>query len=90
MSGRRVAIAGAVLAAGCAGMSEPECRAANWYALGERDALIYARRPQIDQHAYACAKFGVQVAQKDYLDGWAVGEGERVRRMAGEGSGLRR
>ena len=37
---RLVAIAGASLAVGCAGMSEPECRAANWYALGERDALI--------------------------------------------------
>ena len=87
---RPVVIAAMALAAGCAGMSEAECRSANWYQLGERDALIYGLRPQIDQHAYACSKFGVQAAEKGYIQGWEVGEGERVRRMAGGGSGTRR
>jgi hypothetical protein len=30
----------AALLAGCATMSDAECRGANWYALDERDALI--------------------------------------------------
>ena len=74
-----------VAAAGCAGMSEPECRAANWYNVGERDALIYGLRPQIEQHAYACRKFGVQASETEYIAGWNVGQGERIRRGAGEG-----
>jgi hypothetical protein len=84
------ALATLALAAGCAGMSEAACRAANWYEIGERDALIYGLRPQIDQHAYACQKYGVQASEKEYIEGWKVGDGERTRRMAGGGSGTRR
>jgi hypothetical protein len=74
-----------VLAAGCAGMSDSECRSANWYDVGEREALVYGLRPQIDQYAHQCSKYGVQVPQQDYMAGWVVGNGERIRRAAGEG-----
>jgi hypothetical protein len=82
---RSLLLAVSLLAAGCAGMSETQCRGANWYELGEREALIYGLRPQIEQHAYACAKFGVEASEKDYIAGWNVGQGERIRRAAGEG-----
>jgi hypothetical protein len=86
MTTTRLLIAAVTLsAAGCAGMSETECRTANWYAIGEREALIYGLRPQVDQHAHACSKYGVQMAEAQYIDGWNVGQGERIRRGAGEG-----
>ena len=78
-------LAASVFTAGCAGMSEPQCRSVNWYDLGEREALIYGQRPQIDQHAYACSRYGVQASEKEYMAGWVDGQGERVRRAAGEG-----
>ena len=64
-------------------MSDSECRSANWYGLGERDALIYGLRPQIDQYAQQCDKYGVQASEKDYLAGWFDGDRERATRMAG-------
>ena len=42
-------------------------------------------RPQIEQHAYACQKFGVQASETEYIAGWNVGQGERIRRGAGDG-----
>jgi len=78
-------LAASLLAAGCAPMSESACRSANWYELGEREALVYGLRPQIDQYAYQCAKYGVEASEKDYIAGWLVGNGERIRRASGEG-----
>jgi len=78
-------VAAGLMVAGCAGMTDTECRAANWYELGERDALVYGLRPQIEQYAYQCERHGVQASEKDYVAGWLVGNGERIRRMAGEG-----
>ena len=68
---------------GCASMSDSECRSANWYALGERDALIYGMRPRIDLYTHECARHGVQPSDKDYLAGWVDGERERALRMSG-------
>ena len=64
-------------------MTEQECRSANWYELGERDALIYGQQPRIDQYAFQCQRFGVQPAEKDYISGWTVGDRERAVRMLG-------
>lgn len=82
---RSLLLAASFLAAGCAGMSDSECRSANWYDVGEREALIYGLRPQIDQYAHQCSKYAVQVPEQDYMAGWVVGNGERIRRAAGEG-----
>jgi hypothetical protein len=82
---RFLLLAVTLAAAGCAGMNDTECRSANWYDIGEREALIYGLRPQIDQYAYQCSKYGVEASEKDYMAGWVVGNGERIRRMAGEG-----
>jgi len=33
--------------------------------------------------AYQCQKVGVQVSEKEYMDGWIVGDRERAVRMLG-------
>jgi hypothetical protein len=63
-------IAACALLAGCMQMSESECRAADWYHLGYRDADSYGLRPQVDQYAHLCRAFGVQAAESTYLAGW--------------------
>ena len=68
-----------VLVAGCAGMTENECRGANWASLGERDGIA-GNRPRIDQYAYQCGQFRVAAPEKDYMEGWWVGNSEFVRR----------
>jgi hypothetical protein len=73
----------ACLLAGCAAMSDSECRGADWYALGERDALIYGLRPQIDQYALQCSRHGIKASENEYLAGWIDGERERTLRMSG-------
>ena len=69
----------ALLIAGCAAMTESECRSADWAQLGERDG-VSNNRPRIDQYAYQCDQYGVRAAQKDYMDGWWTGNAEFVRR----------
>jgi hypothetical protein len=68
--------------AGCAQMSERECRTTDWYERGGVDALIYGMRPRIDQYAYQCEKFGVQPDETRYLAGWIDGDRERQARMS--------
>jgi hypothetical protein len=70
------------LLGGCA-MSDSACRTTDWYALGERDALTYGLRPQIDQYAQQCAQYNVQPGEKEYLAGWFDGDRERAVRMLG-------
>ena len=65
--------------AGCAAMTENECRTANWAELGERDGIT-GNRPRIDTYAYQCARYNLRAAEKDYLDGWWVGNAEFVHR----------
>ena len=69
----------ALLVAGCAAMTESECRSADWAALGERDG-ISGDRPRIDQYAYQCGQYSIRAAEKDYMDGWWNGNAEFVRR----------
>ena len=74
----------AVLLAGCTTLDDTACRNANWFELGERDALIYGLRPQVDVYAHQCSKVGVQISERDYLAGWFQGDRERAWRMGGE------
>ena len=73
MKPRRVALL-ALLLCGCAGLSEAECRSADWYEIGFRDAL--ALRPQDTVYADACAKYGVTVDSARYAQGWREGKYE--------------
>jgi hypothetical protein len=65
--------------AGCVAMGESECRSADWAGLGERDGLA-GTRPRIDTYAYQCGRHNVRADEKDYLNGWWVGNAEYVRR----------
>ena len=58
------------LLCGCAAMSESECRSANWFQIGKRDALMGVR-PQLDNYARQCA--GFKAFEKEYLEGWQLG-----------------
>jgi hypothetical protein len=56
-------------------MGEAECRSADWYELGFRDALL-AVRPQEAVYAEACAKHAVRVDAERYAQGWREGKYE--------------
>jgi hypothetical protein len=60
-------------------MTESDCRTADWAQLGQRDGLSN-NRPRIDQYAYHCGQHRVAASEKDYMDGWWVGNAEFVRR----------
>ena len=79
------ALAAALLlaATGCAQMTETQCRASDWYQVGYRDADIYGLRPQVDQYAYQCRAFGVQLAENQYMAGWVDGFREWNTRVMG-------
>ena len=78
----RGAIGACALLAGCAAMSEPQCRSTDWYQLGYRDGDVYGLRPQIDQYAYQCRAW-VQASEGDYLRGWVEGYREWAIRVSG-------
>lgn len=61
--------------AGCAPMTESECRVANWRELGERDALG-GLRPQIEHYAHQCRALNVNVTDAAYMEGWQLGKWE--------------
>jgi hypothetical protein len=72
------------LLSGCANFTPEHCRTANWYSLGEQDALLYGLQPQITNMAYQCQKVGVQVSEKEYMEGWTYGNRERYLRLGGD------
>jgi hypothetical protein len=80
---KAAALAACLVAAGCAQMTETQCKAADWYQLGYRDADIYGLRPQVDQYAYQCRAFGVQPAENTYMAGWVDGFREWNTRVMG-------
>jgi hypothetical protein len=77
--------AAALLLAGCAAMTEQECRGANWQALGERDGNVYGTQPRVQQYAEQCRAYSVTPAESEYMAGWSYGIAEFNRRVsAGE------
>lgn len=72
----------ALLLAGCAAMSESECRSADWYQVGYRDADPFGLRPQFYLHEHQCRAW-VQASEPDYMRGWVDGYREFVTRMTG-------
>ena len=72
----------ASLLSACASMTEGECRGADWYQLGYRDADPYGLRPQFYQYEYQC-KAWVQASEADYMRGWVDGYREFGKKMSG-------
>lgn len=68
------------LLAGCAGLSEPECRSADWYALGYRDAR-YKLQSQDSVYAQQCERYGVKVDTARYGQGLREGRYDFPDRM---------
>lgn len=60
---------------GCAGLQADDCRRADWYELGFRDALYGIQR---HDHAYEsqCAPHGVKLDAARYAQGWREGRYE--------------
>ena len=73
-------LAVSVLAAGCAGMSDTQCRDANWYDVGFRDAR-FKLQSQADVYAQQCAAHGVKVDAARYEQGLREGRYEFPDRM---------
>jgi hypothetical protein len=69
----------AVLLCGCAGLEPAECRGADWYDLGFRDAIFGLQR-QDDVHAGQCERHGVKVDVARYAQGWREGKYEADQR----------
>jgi hypothetical protein len=67
----------AVLALFLCGCATPDCRNADWYDLGFRDA-IFGLQPQHDVYAAQCEK--IDAAR--YVQGWREGKYEADSRRA--------
>lgn len=77
ISPRRILTLSAVLAAvtltGCASMSPDECRHADWYQQGVKDAMDGAGKDRLNDNREACAKVGVVPNVKQYMLGYDKG-----------------
>lgn len=69
-----------LLAAGCAGTSEAECRGANWYEVGYLDAR-FKLQSQVDLYAARCERYGVKVDAARYEEGLRQGRWDFPDRM---------
>jgi hypothetical protein len=63
------------LLAGCAGMSESECRGANWYDIGWRDARFKLQN-QDSLYVQQCERHGVKIDAARYEQGFREGRWE--------------
>ena len=72
--------------AGCVSMDAEECRGADWYQLGFRDAM-YGLRPMDIPYAEQCGKHGAKLDVAAYAKGWQEGRWEfdsRASRSRGD------
>ena len=58
--------------AGCAGMGDAECRGANWYDVGYRDAQ-FKLQSQAGVYAQQCERYGVKIDTARYEQGLREG-----------------
>lgn len=62
-----------LLLAACATLSENECRAGNWYAIGQKDGANGRTEDFIFQHAKACNEYGIRPNKTEWLRGREAG-----------------
>lgn len=62
-----------VLLAGCASMSEGECRRADWFERGLGDGRSGTLPSRVQSHREACAKAGVEPDEARWQAGWSEG-----------------
>jgi hypothetical protein len=68
-----IALTAITFLAGCTSMNKDECLSANWRQVGFSDGARGLPNKQIEQHAKACAEYGVQVDLDQYLGGRTQG-----------------
>ena len=73
----RALLLSCLLLAGCAvfPLSEADCRPASWQQRGYDDGY-FGNLPQDLRLVPECQRFGIQVAQDEYLAGWRAGYDE--------------
>ena len=59
--------------AGCASLSEKQCRAQDWYQVGYEDGNAGANAGRIELHSSACAAYGIETDTAQYDIGRADG-----------------
>ena len=79
MSLRGLAVAAVLGMAGCAGLDASDCRGADWYDLGFRDA-IFGLQPQDEVYRDGCERSGAKVDVARYSLGWREGKWEADQR----------
>ena len=72
---RTMCLAGAfaLLASGCASLSESQCVAGDWQTVGYTDGAAGKPSSQLLKHQNACVKHGVVPDRNGYLAGWDDG-----------------
>ena len=65
---------------GCAGMSDADCRGADWYAVGYRDAR-YKLQSQENVYTHRCEAYGVRIDAERYAQGLREGRYDFPDRM---------
>ena len=75
----RVLLLGVCILAGCAGLTDTDCRNASWYDLGFRDAIFAMQRQELT-YAEACARHGIKIDSARYTQGWIEGRYEADQR----------
>ena len=61
-------------------MDLAECRSANWYDLGFRDA-IFGLQPQDNTYSALCSRHNVALDTQRYSEGWRHGYYEQQQRI---------
>lgn len=61
--------------AGCASLSESDCRSANWDDIGYRDGTKGAGPDRVQDHASACVEYGISVDREAWNRGYERGLG---------------
>ena len=59
----------ALLASGCATLSEEDCHAGDWYRIGLADGRTGSSSERIAKHIEACAEHGVSIDREQYAAG---------------------
>ncbi len=65
--GAAVAVTGMVLLSGCATMNEDQCLVGDWGGRGWQDGAEGRQASRLEEHAKACAKYGVEPNMSAYL-----------------------
>jgi hypothetical protein len=78
--GARLSLTISALLTGCAGLSSADCRDANWYDLGYRDAR-FRLQSQAAVYAQQCERLGVKVDAARYEEGLRQGRWDFPDRM---------